>query len=51
MTPEEEASLAEWLGKAQADPEPTEDQIIGWNEANDYWSEANDCKPDREAGE
>ncbi len=36
MPPEEEAPLAEWLGEGQADPGPTEEQIIGWNEANGH---------------
>ena len=28
-----------------------EDQIIGWNEANDYWNETSDHEAEREPGE
>jgi len=51
MASEEAAFLAEWLGEGRAGPGPTEDQIIGWNDANNYCNEANDDEPDREAGE
>jgi hypothetical protein len=45
------AAHAELVGDARADSGPTEDQIIGGNEANDYWNQAGDYELDREAGE
>jgi hypothetical protein len=50
VSPDHETAHAELVGDARADSGPTEDQIIGWNEANDYWNEADDG-PDKEAGE
>lgn len=51
ISPEKEAVLAEWLDDPRAETGPTEDQIIGWNEANDYWNHADEYEADREAGE
>ena len=49
-SPDEEAALAEWL--ATPGPiRPVGDQVIGWNETSDYWNEATDNEPGREAGE
>jgi hypothetical protein len=48
---EKEAVLAERPGAPRAETGPAEDQIIGRNEANDYWNEADDYKPGGEAGE
>jgi hypothetical protein len=51
LPPDEEAAHAELFGDLRADSGPTEDQIIGGNEANDYWDQVGDYEPDREAGE
>jgi hypothetical protein len=51
LSPDEEAVHAELFGDYRADSGPTEDQIIGGNEAGDYCSQAGDYEPDREAGE
>ena len=51
VSPEKDAVLAERPDDSRAETGPTEDQIIGWNEANECWNEADHCEPGREAGE
>jgi len=51
ISPGKEAVLAERPGAPRVETVPTEEQIIGWNEASDYWNKAVDHEPDGEAGE